>query len=108
MTFERLLPAKGSMHSITGSTRALNDISMNSVIAVGFGSAGYSKDGKELWSENQSDGSSYPTVQTVEDLAKKDPDHDWRIYYNGPMWEAEYQRQGEGIWVLIREGEGFA
>jgi len=48
------------------------------------------------------------TVQTVEDMAKADPDHDWRIYFEAPLYSAEYQRQGEGVWVLIRKGEGFA
>jgi hypothetical protein len=41
-------------------------------------------------------------------MAAADPDHDWRIYFYAPLYEAEYQRQGDGCWVLIKKGEGFA
>lgn len=78
-------------------------------IAVGFGSAGYSKDGETLWDEGmagEEDG--LPTVADVEQLAAADPDHDWRIFFFAPLYEAEYQRQGEGVWVLVRKGMGFA
>ena len=107
-SFEKLPAVKGSVACLTCGAGAKSDIEMDTVIAVGFGFAGYSKDGKELWSEGRSDGSEYPTVATVEKLAKEAPDHDWRIYFFGPMWEGEYQRQGKGVWVLIKEGQGFA
>jgi hypothetical protein len=41
-------------------------------------------------------------------MAMADPEHDWRIYFYSPMYEAEYQRQGLGVWVLVRKGQGFA
>jgi hypothetical protein len=85
---------------------------MDSIIAVGFGDAGYQRDGETIWCE-QADSKAkefgdFPTVQTVEDLAKQDPDHDWRIYFIAPLYEAEYQRQGDGLWVLVGKGMGFA
>ena len=50
----------------------------------------------------------YPTLVTFEKQAKLDPDHDWRAVYFGPMRDATYQRQGDGKWVLIKSGNGFA
>jgi hypothetical protein len=80
-------------------------------IAVGFGSAGYSKDGKVLYDENMAqidDLEAAPTVMDVESQAVMDPEHDWRIFFYAPMYEAEYQRQGLGVWVLVKQGDGFA
>ena len=47
-------------------------------------------------------------VKHHEVLAAADPDHDWRIKVDGPMSDATYQRQGDGRWVLIEKGMGFA
>ena len=43
-----------------------------------------------------------------EDVAAGDPDHDWRLFVNGPLSDYTYQRQGEGEWVLVKQGQGFA
>lgn len=79
---------------------------LDSIFAVGFGASGITRDGVGVYEEQQRD--DMPTLQEFEDMAKADPDHDWRMYRYGPLREAEYQRQGDGHWVLIREGEGFA
>ena len=108
------LPAvKGSIACVTCNSGAKSDIGMDRHIAVGFGSAGYSKDGTVLWDENMPtsrdlDWDEIPTVRDVESLAMADPDHDWRIYFFAPMYEAEYQRQELCVWVLIKNGDGFA
>ncbi len=34
--------------------------------------------------------------------------HDWRISFETPLWDGEYQRHGPGQWVLVRKGPGFA
>ena len=84
---------------------------MDRTIAVGFGDAGYTKDGKHVWSEGSAggeEGEEGPTVGDVEAHAAADPNHDWRIYFYGPLYEAEYQRQGDGVWVLVSKGMGFA
>ena len=107
-SFTKLPPIEGSTVCTTCGAGAKSDLSLDSIIAVGFGSAGYSKDGKELWSEQEAVDGIYHTVGDVESIAKSSPDHDWRIYYFGPMWEGEYQRQGNGIWVLVSKGDGFA
>ena len=88
-------------------------------IAVGFGCANVTKDGKEVYSEPmiyidekgddiEAPESAYWTGADAEKAAAADPDHDWRILKAAPLYEAEYQRHGEGQWVMIRRGEGFA
>lgn len=108
-TFVKLPAIKG--HECCGTCHCgpVNDLEMERGIAVGFGSAGYSKDGEVLWQENGTEEwEDIPKVQHVEDLAKANPDHDWRIYFFAPLYESEYQRQGDGIWVLVSKGQGFA
>ena len=102
------LPAvEGSIACATCGMGARSDLSMDHCIAVGFGNAGYSRDDECLWEEGGLE-EEYPTVANVEALAIADPDHDWRIYFYAPLYEAEYQRQGDGVWVLVRKGPGFA
>jgi hypothetical protein len=48
------------------------------------------------------------TGQDAEDAASKDPDHDWRVHFYAPLYEAHYQRQDEKHWVLVEKGQGFA
>lgn len=113
MTWEKLPAVEGSIACLTCQAGAKSDLEFERHIAVGFGSAGYSKDGKTLWDENcpanrNLDWDEMPTVLSVESLAIDDPDHDWRIFFFAPMYEAEYQRQGPGVWVLVKKGQGFA
>lgn len=109
INFEKLPAVEGSVACLTCGCGAKSDLDMNRGIGVGFGSAGYSKDGEILWEESGAEEfDELPTVQFVENMAKIDPNHDWRIYFYAPLYEAEYQRQGDGIWVLVSKGEGFA
>jgi hypothetical protein len=41
-------------------------------------------------------------------VAAADPDHDWRLFVNGPLSDYTYQRQGEATWALVAQGQGFA
>lgn len=43
----------------------------------------------------------YATCADMERKAALDPDHDWRISYYAPLYEAVYQRHGPEHWVLI-------
>jgi hypothetical protein len=109
-TWQKLPAVEGSVACLTCGCGARGDLHMDRHIAVGFGSAGYSKDGAIQWDESMI-GDEYegaPMVCEVEAIAAADPDHDWRIYFMAPLYEAEYQRQGPYLWVLIRKGEGFA
>lgn len=83
--------------------------SMDMKICAGFGSAsayndaGFSYYGPDLdgWDEAK-------TVGDIEEIAKKDPDHDWQIQFVGPLHGETYQRHGDNLWVMIETNEGFA
>jgi hypothetical protein len=81
---------------------------MDYPIAAGFGQASISKGSEVVFQEDPRSEEEPPTLQQFEDMAKVDPDHDWRFTLYLPLREAEYQRQGEGRWVLVRSGQGFA
>lgn len=92
---------------------------MDGVIAVGFGAANVTCDGKSVYDEPmvyydekgepiEDESLKYWTGADAEKAAAADPDHDWRISKFAPLYEAEYQRHDRGQWVLIRRGEGFA
>ena len=78
------------------------------LIAVGFGSADVTKDGRCVLNGEDPDLTDYITGADAEKLAAADPDHDWRIDLQAPLSGRTYQRQGEGNWVLVDQNEGFA
>ena len=85
---------------------------LENIIAVGFGMATLTKDNEVIYDENEVDDAkgfdSYMTVKQAEEIAAKDPKHDWRIHLVAPLSERHYQRQGENKWVLYEKGQGFA
>lgn len=88
-----------------------DEFPLDRVIAVGFGRAVVTRDGDEvLDGESDELGEEWLTGQDAEDAARKDPDHDWRIVIEAPLYNVTYQRQGReiGRWVLIDKGQGFA
>jgi hypothetical protein len=108
VSWQKLPAVEGSVACFTCGAGARSDLDPERMICVGFGTAGYSKDGLDIWTEGGADDEEPPLVRDVERVAALDPNHDWRIYFEVPLYSAEYQRQGDGIWVLIRKGEGFA
>lgn len=79
------------------------------LIAVGFGVATVSKNGKEIYNEMQvKDEKKLWTLKEAEQEALKDEDNDWRIHLVAPLSERHYQRQGINHWVLYEKGQGFA
>jgi len=83
------------------------------IVAVGFGAAGVSASGAHIieeqeWMDTDEFGGAEVTLALVERVAKSRPELDWRINMYGPLSGQEYQRQGDGHWVLIRRDEGFA
>ena len=48
------------------------------------------------------------TGRDAERIAMENPEHDWRIVLNAPLWNRTYQRQAPGLWVLVEQGRGFA
>ena len=83
---------------------------MSSEIAVGFGDASLTRDGTVIWRENyyKQAEADILTGGKAEEMASKDPDHNWCIHIVGPLTENHYQRQGEKNWVLYFHGLGFA
>jgi len=83
-------------------------LSMNTRIAVGFGEASVRKDGTLVWEEDpHTEFTDCWTVMKAENLARKDPDHDWRVTLHAPMSGRVYQRQGRNLWVLVEKNRGF-
>ncbi len=77
-------------------------------IAVGFGSAVLTKDGRTVWEEDQTGETEPIDGAEAERRAARDPDHDWRITLDGPLSGRTYQRHGPGLWVLVEQNMGFA
>lgn len=112
MTWDKLPPItadklhSGCMHCSTACLKAPMDM----WICVGFGSAVATRDG-ELVYDGESEfhaGNEPKSVGDIEELAKEDPDHDWRIIKHGPMHGETFQRQGDGEWVCVESNQGFA
>ena len=100
-----LLPA-----ILVGSDPA-SQIHAESRISVGFGDAKLTKNGEIVWQEPFDGLHSYDDCMSVgeaEELAKADPDHDWRIVIYGALSGRTYQRHGDMQWVLVEKNLGFA
>jgi len=82
---------------------------MNKRVAVGFGFAGITKDEEVIYSEpHDASWEELPTLMKFENMARKDPDHDWRLILDGPLHGEEYQRQGRNLWIMVSSNMGFA
>lgn len=97
------LPALESFRHCLNCPPRPQTIPLDALVHPGFGGADMSRDGD--WGQALDEGA---TVQDAEDIAAGDPDHDWRLTINAPLYTAVYQRQGEGQWVLVERGRGFA
>ncbi len=82
-------------------------LSLDALIAVGFGMAMITKDGRPVFDEQDSP-DEFRDLAYFEAMARDDPNHDWRAHLVAPLSERHYQRQGEGLWVLYEKGQGFA
>jgi hypothetical protein len=83
------------------------------MITVGFGDARLTRDGKTVYDGEleQREGrikswDDFMTFGQAAQLAAAEPDHDWRIVLEAPLWNETYQWQGK--WVLVEKGNGFA
>lgn len=108
MPFEKMKPIKGGHGGCLKCGRQYEQLPMNALIAVGFGFAAVTKNGRVIYDESWFGDGRFWTVQDAENEAIKDPDNDWRIHLVAPLSERHYQRQGEGLWVLYEKGRGFA
>jgi hypothetical protein len=105
MTWQKLTPLEHPGYRSNCLTCGPQPIqlSLGAVLAVGFGAVTVTKDDETVWSGDDD----RVTLRRFERQASKDPDHDWRVTFMGPLSEPEYQRQ-DGKWLLVRKGEGFA
>lgn len=85
-----------------------NMLPLDAMLGVGFGQCFVSKGDESVWFEDSNDDAELPLLERFEAMAAADPDHDWRAVFDAPMWSGTWQRQGEGTWLLIERGEGFA
>lgn len=109
---------EGSVACLTCGCGGVEHLDDGRIIAVGFGSAFLTKSGGLVWSEDDlpRDDDGLPpedcpqplTMGDAERLATEDPDADWRVSFHAPLYDAVYQRQDAGKWVLVESGEGFA
>ena len=96
-------PIKGFRHCDNCPPRA-EKFSLNSPLSIGFGSIEISKDNEIIWSGDDDN----VTLRRFERMARQDPNHDFRLSINGPLYGCVYQRHGDGEWILIERSEGFA
>lgn len=108
MSFKLLPPIKGSIACLTCGSGSHDIMDMNDLLGVGFGDVTVTKDGELIYSEIGREMNELWNGEDAENEALKDPDHDWRVHFYAPLYEAHYQRQGDKHWVLVEKGEGFA
>lgn len=107
MSFEKMKPIEGGHGGCLSCGYQYDVLPMEKLIAVGFGFAGVTKNDEEIYTEPYEEGRIW-TVQDAENIAKQQPDNDWRIHLVAPLSERHYQRQGDNQWVLYEKGMGFA
>ena len=107
MNWTRVKPIKGKIRGCFHNP-VYNEAPPYMLIAVGFGEARVTKDGKTVYKEpTEYDERDIWTTEDAEKLASADPDHDWRIVLYAPLYGRTFQRQ-DGHWLLIEENRGFA
>jgi len=77
----------------------------------GFGGWSVTKDGELFFQEDCSKDKKWEEwkqMAEIEEIAAKDPDHDWRAIFELPLRGGQYQRHGDNKWVLIESNQGFA
>jgi len=108
----KLPPIEGKAYCGCGCGSRHSHAAMTDYTHPGFGCVYLTRDGEsvEPWQAEDefSCGVEDKTFQDYETVAAADPDHDWRLFINGPLSDYTYQRQGEGVWALVEQGQGFA
>jgi hypothetical protein len=108
VTFKKLPPLPGRGNPCLNCPPIPAVLDMRRRIAVGFGFAALTCDGKAVWVEQGHDYQKCLSVRQAENKARKAPRHDWRIILDGPLHGETYQRQERNCWVLVEKNEGFA
>lgn len=75
-------------------------------VVVGFGEAEILKDGIAIFDgESQED---FTTLEEAEKQIQFDPNSDYVLVLNAPLWDAKWRRNSDGEWVCFESGMGFA
>jgi hypothetical protein len=102
-TFTKLPPVEGFQHCNVCPPRT-QEMPLDAPLAIGFGQVSVTKNDLTIWAGDDDE----IRLVRFEQQAKGAPDNDWRVHIDGPLYSATYQRHGEGSWVLVERGEGFA
>ena len=126
MKYEKPITRKKLHIGCLNCSSASLKLSMDRILDVGFGDVHVTRDGEYVYDctgygySIEKDGvmtefktDNYPidgsaNAWLIERMANKDPFHDWRIVFYGPMHGETYQRQGYMNWVCIESNKGFA
>lgn len=116
MGYEKLTPCHnphiGCLNCGGGEFVEINGIiccNLDTRLYGGFGGWSITRDDEFFYCPEQDlEFDEYPTLREFEEKAASDPDHDWRAIADLPLRDATYQRQGDGLWVLVKSGMGFA
>jgi len=105
MKVKLMKPIKGGHGGCLHCGYQYEILPMEAVIAVGFGGAEVTKNGKTIYYEQMVEHDKRRklwTVKRAEQEARKDPDNDWRIHLFAPLSERHYQRQGKTNGFFIK------
>ena len=106
--WKKLPPFDGHIHQGCSHCPPVEEIApLDMLIAVGFGSAEVTCGNKLIFAERPDD-EEFHRLSEFEEMAKANPNHSWIVRLDAPLRSRAYQRQGEGRWVLIESGPGFA
>lgn len=109
MKWKKEKPIEGGPSGCLHCGYTHESLKMNSRLLAGFGAAFIMKNTETVYNESPNiKWEDAPTLMKFENMARKDPDNDWRFHLVLPLREATYQRQGKNHWVLIEKGLGFA
>ncbi len=78
-------------------------LGVDSMLGVGFGMVQITLDGQIIWSGDDE----RVTLADLESISARYDNHEWRVFFDGPLGDALFQRQDDGRWILTRSGPGF-
>ncbi|HEY7674732.1 MAG TPA: hypothetical protein VH867_05845 [Burkholderiales bacterium] len=78
------------------------------VIGVGIGYAALTRDGQPVYEESGKRQCELMTVAQAEELARHEPEHDWRIHLVAQLENRHYRRTGAGLWEIYERGSGMS
>jgi hypothetical protein len=90
------------------ATMSDEHLALDAVIGVGLGYAALTRDGWSVYDENGKRHCDLMTVAQAEDLARREPERDWRIHLVSQLENRHYRREGACLWVLYERGHGMS